>query len=78
MARRKRNGKSWVSLILFLALVIVTIKFVPPVNDWARGNLPAPVLRSIGEEPKNFLERGMDDIGEGIEDAADEVRDAFK
>ncbi|MDT8445284.1 MAG: hypothetical protein RRB13_00140 [bacterium] len=62
------------SLILALALLVLALKYIPPVNDWARGNLPEAVLSLIGERPKNFLERGADGLGKGLEKATDKVK----
>ncbi|MCG8337470.1 MAG: hypothetical protein MJE63_23455 [Proteobacteria bacterium] len=62
-------------LIIVLAIVILAIKFVPPVNNWARGNLPEPVLALIGEKPKNIFERGSDAIGNTIQKGKNMVGD---
>tara|TARA_B100000614_G_C14548131_1_gene492879 strand:- start:1375 stop:1557 length:183 start_codon:yes stop_codon:yes gene_type:complete len=46
-------------IIIFLISVIVvgSIKFVEPVNKWARGNLPEEVLKILGEKPKGLIEK---------------------
>lgn len=58
--------KSLYQLILVLVIVVIAIKYVPPVNSWARANLPESVLTLIGEKPKNVFERSADMIGESI------------
>ncbi len=67
----KRNGL--VQLVLVLIILVIIIKFVPPVNDWARGNLPEPVLTIIGEKPKSIFEKGGDFLGKGIKKGSDAV-----
>ncbi len=44
-------------LVIILLIVIGAIKFVEPVNNWARGHLPEEILEIIGEKPKNLLEK---------------------
>lgn len=44
-------------LILVLVILVIAIKYAPPVNSWARSNLPESVLILIGEKPKNVFER---------------------
>lgn len=67
--------KSLFQLILVLVILIIAIKFVPPVNNWARGNLPEAVLTLIGERPKNVFERGSDIIGNSIKKGTNLVED---
>ncbi len=62
-------------LIIVIAILVIAIKFVPPVNKWARGNLPEPILSLIGEKPQNIFERGSDTIGNTIEKGKDLVGD---
>ncbi len=40
--------KSLYQLILVLAILVIAIKYGPPVNSWARANLPGSVLSLIG------------------------------
>jgi hypothetical protein len=54
--------KTGILLIIIIAISIVAIKFVPVVNDWARGNFPESVLTIIGEKPKSIFEKGSDVI----------------
>lgn len=51
--------KNYIILALFLVVLVLCIKFVPPVRDLAREHLPAPVLNIIGEKPYNALEKGI-------------------
>lgn len=67
--------KAWIRIIIVIAIIVVAIKLVPPVNDWARGNLPEPVLRLLGEEPKNIFERGADKLGDSLQKGKDLVND---
>jgi hypothetical protein len=69
------NRKSFYQLILVLVILVIAIKFVPPVNSWARGNLPESVLTLIGEKPKNIFERGSDIIGNSIKKGTNLVED---
>ena len=50
------------SLVFLIAILFAAVKFVPPVNHWARVALPDQVLEIIGEEPIGFLEQGLDEI----------------
>jgi len=69
----KKNGL--VQILLVLILMVIIIKFVPPVNDWARDNLPEPVLTIIGEEPRSVFERGSDILGKGLKKGSEAVDD---
>ena len=51
-------------LLAALILLVVVIKFVPPINNIARENLPAPVLKLIGEKPMGVLEKGMNRLND--------------
>lgn len=61
------------SLILVLVVLAVAIKYAPPVNSWARANLPESVLGLIGEKPKNVFERSADAIGDSVKKGTDLV-----
>ena len=67
--------KSLYQLILVLVILVIGIKYVPPVNSWARANLPESVLTLIGEKPKNVFERSADMIGESIKKGTNLVDD---
>ncbi len=67
--------KGLIQIIIVIAILVVAIKFVPPINDWARGNLPEPVLTLIGEKPKNVFERGGDAISDGLNKTKNAVKD---
>jgi hypothetical protein len=69
----KKNGLF--QILVILVLLVVMIKFVPPVNDWARGNLPESVLTLIGEEPQSALEKGTDFLGKELKKGKDAVGD---
>lgn len=62
-------------LILVLVILVIAIKYVPPVNSWARSNLPESVLTLIGEKPKNVFERSADVISESIKKGTNLVDD---
>lgn len=65
--------KGLIQIIVVLAVLVAVIKFVPQVNDWARGNLPEQVLTLIGEKPKNAFERGTDFIEGGLKKTTNAV-----
>lgn len=67
------KGKSLYQLILVLVILVIAVKYVPPVNNWARGNLPESILALIGEKPKDVFERSLDRIEEGIKKGTDAV-----
>ncbi|MBU2510467.1 hypothetical protein KJ966_03985 [bacterium] len=67
--------KSLIQLIFVIAILVIAIKFVPPVNDWARGNLPESLLTLIGEKPKNIFERGNDAISDGMKKTKTAIED---
>ncbi|TRZ75935.1 MAG: hypothetical protein D4R93_04130 [Deltaproteobacteria bacterium] len=67
--------KSLYQLILVLVILVIAIKYVPPVNSWARANLPESVLTLIGEKPKDVFERSADMIGESIKKGTNLVED---
>jgi len=62
-------------LILVLAILVLAIKYVPPMNHWARTNLPESILTLIGEKPKNIFERSADRIGEHMKKGTSLVED---
>ncbi|MDX2471283.1 MAG: hypothetical protein QNL04_11990 [SAR324 cluster bacterium] len=51
-----------ISLVFLIILALGAIKFVAPVNKWARATLPPQVLGAIGEEPIGLLEQGLDEL----------------
>ncbi len=59
--------KNLLRIILVLIVIVLAIKYVPPVNDIARSNLPGPVLELMGEKPKNVFEKGLDQIDSVID-----------
>lgn len=67
--------KSWIQMLIVIIIVVFAIKFVPPINDWARSSLPEPLLTVIGEEPKNIFERGSDFMKDGVEKGSNLVED---
>lgn len=67
--------KGLVQIILVLIIMVIAIKYVPQVNDWARGNLPEAVLTIIGEKPKGIFEWGSDSISDGLKKGSDMVDD---
>ena len=67
--------KSIAKLIIVLALVVVAIKLIEPVNDWARGNLPEEILTLIGEKPKGIFERSSDFIGDTMKEGSGVIED---
>lgn len=67
--------KGIVQIAIVIAILVFAIKFVPPINDWARGNLPEPVLAIIGEKPKNIFERGADKLGNSLKKGKNMVND---
>ena len=47
-----------VIIVFLISLIVVgSIKFVEPVNNWARGNLPEELLNLLGEKPKGLFEK---------------------
>ncbi|MBM4314826.1 MAG: hypothetical protein FJ122_13055 [Deltaproteobacteria bacterium] len=67
--------KSLYQLILVLVILVIAIKYVPPLNSWARATLPESVLTLIGEKPKNVFERSADVISESIKKGTNLVED---
>ncbi|MBU3917241.1 hypothetical protein KKA14_17035 [bacterium] len=67
--------KSIAKLIIVLVVIVVVIKFVEPVNNWARGNLPQEVLALIGEKPKSIFEKSSDFIGDNVKKGTGIVED---
>ncbi len=67
--------KGLIQIIFVIAVLVVAIKFVPQVNDWARGNLPESVLTLIGEKPKGIFERSSDVISDGLKKTKTAVED---
>lgn len=65
----------FVMLIIIVAILVAAIKFVEPVNDWARGSLPEGILELIGEEPKGLFGRGSDLIEDSLNKGSDVVDD---
>ena len=63
-----------VKLVVILLIVIALIKFVPPINDLARENLPESVLGLIGEKPMGLFERGSDLMGDSIEKGSEFIK----
>ncbi len=51
-----------ISLVFLTLLAFGAIKFVDPVNKWARATLPSAILEAIGEEPLGLLEQGLDEL----------------
>lgn len=63
--------KSLLRLILLLIVLVLVLKYIPPINDIARSNLPEPVLDLLGEHPKGLLEKGLDQIDSVIDKIKD-------
>ncbi len=59
--------KKIVGVIVVIIIVVSMIKFVPPINDIARENLPASILNLIGEKPKGLFEKGLDRVNGVLE-----------
>ncbi len=67
--------RSIIQILIVLIFIVIAIKFVPQVNDWARGNLPEEILTVIGEKPKGIFEFGSDSISDGIKKGSDMIKD---
>ena len=67
--------KGFTQILFVLIILVFAIKFVPPVKDWARGNLPESLLTMIGEEPKGLFELGSDSISDGLKKGSNMVED---
>ena len=70
-----KNRKGLWQIVFVIIIVVIAIKFVPPVNNWARGNLPEPLLTVLGEKPKSVFERGSDFIGDSLKKGSNLVDD---
>ena len=51
------NVKNFIIVVLITIIVVGSLKYVEPVNSWARGNLPEEVLKILGEKPKGLFEK---------------------
>ncbi|MBF0274518.1 MAG: hypothetical protein HQK84_04720 [Nitrospinae bacterium] len=67
-----------VGTVIVLVILVITIKFVEPVNDFARTHFPEPILSLLGEKPKGIIEKSLDKVEKGLEDMGDAIEDAFK
>ena len=54
--------KKIIWLIILAVATIATIKYVPPISNFAREHLPETLLGMIGESPKGDFESGVEKL----------------